>query len=98
MHPERASISFALPAPPEVAFEVEGRTERAPAELTTVRILPEKHRVALTYVARSGPLPRVFLPGVHRQIPLAVSATGFEPLRYEPPVPVRDRLRAASAT
>ncbi|MEZ4453355.1 MAG: DUF2169 domain-containing protein [Nannocystaceae bacterium] len=92
MSPDRPELRFALPAPPHLEFELEGTFARAEAVLTNVLVEPDHARVSLTYVARLTALPRVFIPGIHAKIPLALEVDGLR-VEYETPPTVRELRR-----
>ena len=48
----------------------------------------------MTYAAQR-PLTRPFIPGIHGKIPVWLSVNGDEPLEYDTPTPVRERVAAA---
>jgi hypothetical protein len=97
MNPDKPSIRFTVPPAPRLAFEVEGVREPAEARLTNFVIHPKEMRFTVTYAARTAALPRAFIPGVHRQIPIAMLVDDDPPVRYQPPETVMDRLRAVEA-
>jgi len=97
MHPEHREIVFILPPPPRLAFEIEGSREAVEPRLTNLVIYPRERRFTVTYAARTAGLPRAFVPGVHRQIPIALLVDEEPPIRYDAPETVMDRLRAAEA-
>ncbi|WP_159397124.1 DUF2169 family type VI secretion system accessory protein [Sorangium cellulosum] len=97
MHPERAAITFRLPGPPPaVEFSIEGRRAAVPVRTHSVVVEPEAGELYLLYAA-TVELPRPFLPGVHKYIPIEVSIGNDRPIAYEPPPTVRDQLAAAGA-
>lgn len=91
MHPEVERLSFSLPAPPTVELELEGARDRIHPRLSLAVVRPAEARLTLTYVARTDSLPRIFLPGIHKRIPLCLRVDDGKPLAYEPPIPIRDR-------
>lgn len=96
MHPGRPCIRFVLPAAPAIEFEFDRQREAAQPRLTSVLMRPAEERVDLVYLARTRGVPRPFIPGVHRHIPLSVSVDQDLPLVYQPPVPARERAREAA--
>jgi hypothetical protein len=52
-------------------------------------------RLSMTYGATTVGLPRPFIPGLHRQIPLARLIDDEEPIHYLAPGTIMDRLHAA---
>jgi hypothetical protein len=96
MHPEEESVQFQLPPPPAVVMQVESRLERVAPRLHSVVCAPAEKTFSLVYGATMD-LGRPLIPGIHKHIPLAVSVNGEEPIRYEAPVPIRERLAEAAA-
>lgn len=94
MNPEHSVITFTVPPPPRVAFEVDSRREAVAARATNLVIYPSEKRLTVTYAAVTSALPRGFVPGVHRDIPIALWVDDDAPLRYEAPETVMDRLLA----
>jgi hypothetical protein len=97
MHPELPKIAFHLPAPPALEFIIENKTYPARAQLGNVLIEPDYPRVSLTYVARHGEMPRVFVPGIHAKIPLSVRIDGGPVVAYDCPPTLREQKKAAPA-
>jgi hypothetical protein len=97
MNPDHPVILFTVPSPPRLAFEIEGVREPAAARLTNFVIHPKEMRFTVTYAARASALPRAFIPGLHREIPIALLVGDDPPIRYQVPETLMDRLRAAEA-
>jgi hypothetical protein len=97
MNPDHPTITFSVPAPPRLAFEVEGIRQLAEARLTNLVVHPKDMRFTVTYAATTAELPRAFIPGVHREIPIALLVDDDPPIRYRAPETLMDRLRAAEA-
>jgi hypothetical protein len=91
MHPILRRIRFELPRAPRIEFMIEGEVHAAEAKLTTVLIEPDHPRVSLTYVARQVEMPRVFIPGIHAKIPLAMRIDGAVKIAYDCPPTVREQ-------
>jgi len=96
MHPELDRVEFALPPPPAVVMQVEGRTERVATRLHSVVCRPADGQFYVLYGA-TMPVQRPLIPGIHKHIPIAASVNGDPLLRYEAPVPIRDRIAEAMA-
>jgi hypothetical protein len=95
MHPERRRIVFRLPERrPLVALAVEGRVHTPEVRLHHVVCRPAEERMNLVYRV-SIPTPRVWLPGIHKHIPIAVSVDGDDWIEYESPPPALEALAAA---
>lgn len=94
MHPERPEVAFALPAPPQLQITVEGDRQQVQPRLHSVVCRPAEELLTMTYAA-DRPLTRPFIPGVHGKIPVSLTVNGDEPLEYETPTPVRERVAAA---
>ncbi len=93
MCPDGREVSFEVPPPPRVDVQIEG-TQSPPARLTNVVCRPAEGKVLLTYAATCK-LPRVFIPGVHKYIPLSAQINGGAPVEYVPPQTVKERIRQA---
>ena len=91
MHPELHRLQFALPAAPRLEFEIEGHFYPARPQLSNVLIEPEHARVSLTWVARQFETPRVFVPGIHGKIPLALRVDGVGTFDYVTPPTLRSQ-------
>jgi hypothetical protein len=96
MHPDEPEIAFRLPAPPRIEITVEGERAAAPTLLSNLVISPTEKKLTAVYCAKTRGLRRVFIPGIHKHIPISVTVDGDAPIHYEAPVPLRDRLLAAS--
>lgn len=92
MHPELPHVGFPLPTPPELSFYIDGKVYEVETELQTVLMMPDAGQVTLAYVARNWDLPRPFVPGIHKNIPLALLVNGEHTVRYESPLPVREQV------
>ncbi len=94
MHPILRRIRFELPRPPRIDFVIEGEVYAAEPHLTNVLIEPDYPRVSLTYVARQVEMPRVFVPGIHAKIPLAMRIDGDARIDYDcPPTSREQRIK-----
>jgi len=94
MRPDGRAVAFGVPPPPDVEVIVEGESQAPTARLTNLVCRPAEGRVLLTYAVTWG-LPRVFIPGVHKYIPLSAKINGAAPVEYVPPVPIKERMRQA---
>jgi hypothetical protein len=85
MHPELRSQSFKIPQEfPEFRFTLDGEETVVTPRLHSVVIRPADERVTLLFGAEAL-LPRLFIPGVHAEIPVAVQIDGAERLAYKAP-------------
>ncbi|WP_437305628.1 DUF2169 family type VI secretion system accessory protein [Sorangium sp. So ce388] len=91
MHAERPSIEFTLPRAPSIAFMIEGGRVPVVPRPHTILVEPAVERVSLVYGA-TVPLPRTFVPGIHKYIPVAVRVDGDRPIHYQAPPTLRDRM------
>lgn len=88
---------FALPDDvPAVTFHLEGTRAAVRPRLHSLEILPG-HGLAHMVWGATIALPRGFVPGVHREIPVAVVVDGARPIAFEAPRPLRDTLIAPRA-
>jgi hypothetical protein len=84
-HPSRPSLGFAIPDPPVIAIELEGRPQSVTSRLAAVVIEPAAERFSCVYLATTGELERRFVPGVHGEIPLEARVDNGAPARYDAP-------------
>jgi hypothetical protein len=96
MHPEKPQLTFKLPPPPAIQLFMEGRSVPATVTLSNCVITPAESRLSLTYVAVVTEMPRVFIPGVHKEIPFTAVIDGDTPFAYEPPEPLLEQLEKRS--
>ncbi len=97
LHPAYPEFRFSLPeAEPEIRLFVDGQAYDPPPHLNSVVVRPAEETLTLTYSATIRS-PRMFLPGVHKRIPLALSVDRDTPIEYETPPTLRDVVAAARA-
>lgn len=95
MHPEKTEIAFRLPdAPPELEIEIEGSKEEVKPNLHSVICKPSEEKVILVYGGLRE-LQRLFIPGIHKHIPIAGYVNGDRPLVYEAPPTVKEKIEEA---
>ncbi len=93
LHPEFDTLRFAVPPMPRITIDVEGvRTPLAP-RLHHMVCEPEALQVRCTYVVEH-PLPRFFIPGIHKHIPIAARIDEGSWIPYEAPPTVLSALAA----
>jgi hypothetical protein len=97
MHPEEPTITFTVPPAPSIEIEVEGERAALPPLLSNLVIFPAEKKFTVVYCAKTKGLRRVFIPAIHKNIPLAVRINRDAPIRYQSPSTIRDRLLAAGA-
>ncbi len=98
MHPEEPTIRFTVPPAPSIEIEIEGERAALPPLLTNLVIFPAERKLTVVYCAKTKGLARVFIPAIHKNIPLAVRINRDAPIRYQSPPTIHDRLLAASVT
>jgi len=98
MSPDRPTMTFSIPSPPRLDVNIDGQVRVMAPLLTACVVTPEDGLVRLTYLARISDPPRVFVPGLHKEIPFSVKIGGDAPLVYQAPVPVEERVAAAEAS
>lgn len=91
MHPEQSRLQFSIPQPPQIEFYSEGQLFPVEAHLTNVLVEPGYPRVSLTYLARRSELSRVFIPGIHANISLAMRIDGDLIVVYKSPPTLREQ-------
>ena len=95
MHPRLREVKMEVPAPPRLT----GVHEKGTAEVERLRmsnlvISPNDSTLSATW-AGTFRLPRIFIPGVHKRIPVAAKLEGFDPVAYPTPPTVKETLAAA---
>ena len=95
MHPEEPTITFTFPSAPSIELEVEGERAALPPLLTNLVLFPAEKRFTAVYCAKTKGLQRAFIPGIHKNIPIAARINRDVPIRYESPPTIHDRLLAA---
>jgi hypothetical protein len=98
MHPDEPEIAFSLPSAPSVDIIIEGERFALPPLLTSLVLFPAEKRFTTVYCARTKGLPRVFIPGIHKNIPLSASINRDAPIVFQSPPTIRERLAAAAAS
>ncbi len=95
MHPEEPTVTFTVPPAPSIEIEIEGERAALPPLLTNLVILPAEKKFTAVYCAKTKGLRRVFIPGIHKNIPIAARINRDAPIRYQSPPTIHDRLLAA---
>ncbi len=75
--PDRQRLAFAVPPAPAVTLSLAGERIAADPTLASVTIAPEAATVCTVWVVRSRPLPRLFVRGIHREVPAHVVVDGI---------------------
>jgi hypothetical protein len=97
MHPEQSVLSFNLPGMiPAIELEVDGDRTPLKPRLHSVICEPAEEKVALVWAADDD-LPRKFIPGVHKYIPVGIRVNGDEPVFFEAPPTAKEQIRDAKA-
>ncbi len=98
MHPEHPELTLPLPATEaEITFEIEGRRSAQRARLHHIVCRPNELRLNLVFAAEA-PLPRPFIPGIHKHIPVSASLDRDTPVPYIAPATVLERIAAAKGS
>jgi hypothetical protein len=95
MHPDQPTITFTVPPAPSIEIEVEGERAVPQPSLTNLMIFPAQRKFTAVYCAKTKGLQRVFIPGIHKSIPISARINRDTPIRYQSPPTIRDRLLAA---
>ncbi len=98
MHPKRERVGFAVPAPPDLVLELEGRPLATRPRLSSLVVRPAEQVATTTWVLRADRLHRRFIPGVHAEIPLALRIDGLVVPYLAPPPVHPPRQKALSTT
>jgi uncharacterized protein DUF2169 len=96
MDAEFPTLGFSLSEVRGHTFDLmlDGRRERIEPRLHSIVVRVADRRVCLVFAA-TVPLPRPFVPGVHRSIPIALSVDGRRAIVYETPPTIADQLARA---
>ena len=92
MHPEDQRIELELPSTlPVLEIEIEGSRERVETNLHSVVVRPAEKKL---YILVGGwrELTRMFVPGIHKEIPVTGFVNGEGPIRLETPLPFKESL------
>lgn len=95
MHPVEQDLRFRLPYPPTIELEADGHRQMLPPRLTTVVCRPGERKLTMTFAATTDDLPRDYLPGIHKHIPLSARVNGGSPVHYQTPATVKELIREA---
>ena len=97
MHPERPTLDIVLPpTQAEITFIIEGKSARQAARLHHVVVRPTDDVLTMVFAAEV-PLPRPFIPGIHKFIPVAASLDGDTPVDFLTPPTARERIAQADS-
>src|SRR5690606_10798109 len=95
--PEHAAMQFTLPEfIPSFVFRVDGNPYPAQPRMHSIILQPAEQTLSMVFAAQIE-LPRRFILGVHKYIPLEVSIAGDRPLVYEAPMPIREEIAKGMA-
>lgn len=94
MHPEKPSIRFRLPPPPQLEMQVEDKRQAVEPRLHSIVVRPDEEQFYMLYGGVMS-IDRALIPGIHKHIPLALYVNGDRPIAYDAPVPAREQLAAA---
>lgn len=90
MHPERREVTFTVPEPPHWEWFLEDEVKRARPALHHIVVRPGDEVVHVVWGSQVE-LPRAYVPGIHKRIPVGVRIDGHV-TAYEAPALVRDRI------
>lgn len=82
--PHAPEIRFALPAPPRIRLACETACFNGPGHVHTVILRPDEGICVMVSAARLE-LPRTFVPGIHKRIPVTLTVDGGAPIAFEAP-------------
>jgi len=78
-----------MPRVPGIELELEGSRRDVDLHVQSVELATAEREVRVT-MGFDVPLPRPFLPGLHKRIPISVRLEGHEPIAYPTPPTLRD--------
>ncbi len=97
LHPAYPNMHFTLPASaPQLKMKFDGTVESLEPFLCSVEIHPDKELLTMTYTASMN-AERTFIPGIHKNIPVALSVNGEKAIHYQTPPTVKSLLAKAQA-
>jgi len=96
MHPEYEELKFTLPPPPELLLAFESERQAPPPRLTSVELHPAELTISVTYTSEIA-APRLFLTGVHPEIPFGAVVNGSRPVWFETPPTIKSVVKAADS-
>lgn len=95
LHPKHPRVETVLPpTAAEVTFVIEGKHTKREARLHHIVCQPGQLSLSLVFAAEAE-LPRPFIPGVHKHIPISAQLDDEEAVPFVAPVPLREQLAAA---
>jgi len=97
MHPSEPTLAFELPgATPSIEIDIEGKRTRVLSRLHSIVCHPAEKRLTMVWAANCD-LPRVFMPGIHKHIPISIFVNGDAPIHYQAPPTVKELVATAEA-
>ncbi len=97
MHPRQEAWEFSLPGKgdtPRMDIEIEGHRERVQPHLHHVVCSPGEDKLTMVFGATLN-LPRMFIPGIHKHIPISAYINEDVPIHYEAPPTIKELIDAA---
>lgn len=94
MHPEQEELRFSLPRPPDLRITIEGDEQAVQPRLHHVVCRPTENRVTAVW-GGTREMTRMFIPGIHKHIPISLSVDGDTPVSYETPPTLKDQIAQA---
>lgn len=91
------TLRLHAPRLPGLHATIDGRRAAHALLPQSVEVAAEERCLRVTYGADLD-LGRVFIPGIHKKIPIALEVEGADALPYPTPPTMRDRLRRAQET
>ncbi len=97
MHPAIRELAFALPSVvPSIRLLHRDDPLEGELRLHHVVARPAELTVTTVFGVRAS-LPREFIPGIHRRIPISVQVGSEDPVAYEPPPTFKDQMARGEA-
>ncbi|MFO8111263.1 MAG: DUF2169 domain-containing protein [Desulfosalsimonadaceae bacterium] len=92
VHPQ-GSVLFNLPGKPLVELYIDREKATSAPKLHSLLFLPQEWKFSMVWAILS-PLPRPFVPGIHKTIPLRCRVNNGPLYEYEAPQPVEESVKA----
>lgn len=95
MSEDEPEFRFEVPPTPRIDITLDGKKTRVQAKMTSLVLRPNEKKMTASFAAVLTDMPRTFIPGIFRDIPLSVSVDGDTPVPYEIPQTIADMAAQA---
>lgn len=95
MSEDEPEFRFEVPPTPRIDITLDGKKTRVQPKMTSLVLRPNEKKMTASFAAVLTDMPRTFIPGIFRDIPLSISVDGDTPVPYETPQTVADMVAQA---